>query len=204
MTAFVVEALLLIAAAFGIGVCLGLMLGRRQRARARRELPAAAPSSPSAGIVAAAPVADPHPAPALVGAEGEEMPPSLAVVEVAPAPVERESAIPNGAIGTARDGEGGRPLPGVRPPAEAPVAGAPVDDLKRLKGIGPLNEQRLHALGIHHFRQIAAWTPAEVEWVGSYLAFPGRIEREDWVGQARAIVAGTAPEALRMPPRKSR
>lgn len=202
MTAFVVEALLLIAAAFGIGVCLGLMLGRRLRARAGRALPAAAPAVLPAGSVAAAPVADRHPAPALAAAEGEAMPPSLPVVEAVPAVA--EPAVQDGAVATVPPGASGRPLPGVRPPAEAAVAGAPADDLKRLKGIGPLNEQRLHALGIHHFRQIAAWTPAEVEWVGSYLAFPGRIEREDWVGQAQAIVAGTAPEALRMPPRKSR
>ena len=49
------------------------------------------------------------------------------------------------------------------------------DDLKLIKGVGPQNEKRLHALGIWHFSQIAAWTPENVEWVGGYLAFPGRI-----------------------------
>jgi len=81
------------------------------------------------------------------------------------------------------------PHPGTRPPAlEAPEGGT-ADDLKLLKGIGPQNEQRLNALGIFHFRQIAAWTPEEAAWVGSSLAFPGRIEREDWIGQAQAWVA---------------
>jgi len=81
------------------------------------------------------------------------------------------------------------PHPGTRPPAlEAPEGGV-ADDLKLLKGIGPQNEQRLNALGIFHFRQIAAWTPQEAAWVGSSLAFPGRIEREDWIGQARALAA---------------
>jgi branched-chain amino acid transport system ATP-binding protein len=61
------------------------------------------------------------------------------------------------------------------------------DDLTKIKGIGAQNETRLNALGVYHFDQIAAWTPAEIEWVGDHLAFPGRIEREDWVGQATLL-----------------
>jgi len=68
----------------------------------------------------------------------------------------------------------------------APREGRP-DRLIDIDGIGPVNERKLHALGIYHFDQIAAWTPAEVRWVGTHLAFPGRIEREDWVGQARRM-----------------
>jgi NADH-quinone oxidoreductase subunit E len=85
---------------------------------------------------------------------------------------------------------------------EPPEAGS--DDLKLIKGIGPQNEARLNALGIHRLDQIAAWTAAEAQWVGSYLAFPGRIEREDWIGQAKALIAGTNPQDLRLPPRRPR
>ncbi|MFI5011842.1 MAG: NADH-quinone oxidoreductase subunit NuoE [Hyphomicrobiales bacterium] len=67
--------------------------------------------------------------------------------------------------------------------------GAP-DDLQRIKGIGRVNEGRLHALGMFHFDQIAHWTRAEIRWVGTYLAFPGRIDREDWTGQAKILAAG--------------
>ncbi|GGK46732.1 hypothetical protein [Salinarimonas ramus] len=75
---------------------------------------------------------------------------------------------------------------GTRPPTlEAPRGEA--DDLKRINGIGPTNEKKLNGLGIYHFDQIAAWDEAQVRWVGAYLAFPGRIEREDWVTQARAL-----------------
>ena len=82
---------------------------------------------------------------------------------------------------------------GTRPAAlEAALAGQP-DALTRIKGIGPGNERRLHDLGIYHFDQIAAWTRAEVAWVGTYLAFPGRIDREDWVGQAKALGGAAAP-----------
>jgi branched-chain amino acid transport system ATP-binding protein len=65
--------------------------------------------------------------------------------------------------------------------------GGAADDLTKIKGIGPQNEIRLNELGIWHFDQITAWTPAEIEWVGDHLAFPGCIEREDWVGQASVL-----------------
>jgi NADH-quinone oxidoreductase subunit E len=64
------------------------------------------------------------------------------------------------------------------------------DDLQRIKGIGPVNEQRLHELGLFHFDQIAAWTRPEIRWVGTYLSFPGRIDREQWVTQAASLAAG--------------
>lgn len=92
-----------------------------------------------------------------------------------------------------RERPAGEPHPGSRPPTLPAPEGEGPDDLKLLKGIGPQNERRLHALGIFHFRQIAAWTPEEAVWVGSYLAFPGRIEREDWIGQARALTDGAPP-----------
>lgn len=83
-------------------------------------------------------------------------------------------------------------IPGRRPAGLVAARDDAPDNLKIIKGIGPQNERRLHALGIWHFEQIAAWTPENVEWVGSYLAFPGRIEREDWIEQARALAAVTA------------
>ena len=72
---------------------------------------------------------------------------------------------------------------------DAPRGGT-ADDLKRIKGIGRVNEKKLNDLGIWHFDQIAAWTDAETAWIGAYLDFPDRIEREDWVGQAATLAAG--------------
>lgn len=71
----------------------------------------------------------------------------------------------------------------------APRAGVP-DNLTRIRGVGERNEARLNSLGIYHFGQIAAWTPGEVRWIGNYLAFPERIERDDWVGQAMILASG--------------
>jgi predicted flap endonuclease-1-like 5' DNA nuclease len=83
-----------------------------------------------------------------------------------------------------RDYAGDRPI-GLFAPLEGRV-----DDLKRISGIGQQNEARLHGLGIWHFAQIAAWTQENIRWVSSYLAFPGRIDREKWVEQARTLAAG--------------
>jgi NADH-quinone oxidoreductase subunit E len=71
-----------------------------------------------------------------------------------------------------------------RPPAlEAPRGDR--DDLKRIKGVGPKIEGILNGLGIYHFSQIADWTRDNVEWVDGYLKFKGRIDRDDWISQAR-------------------
>lgn len=75
--------------------------------------------------------------------------------------------------------------PPKRPDAfECPPSNPP-DDLKQIKGIGPVLEQRLHREGIHYFRQIAQWQPEDVRAVAARLsAFKGRIERDQWVAQA--------------------
>ena len=62
------------------------------------------------------------------------------------------------------------------------------DDLKRIKGIGPKLEKLCNQLGVWHFDQIAAWTDREVAWVDHHLeGFKGRIERDEWVAQAREL-----------------
>jgi NADH-quinone oxidoreductase subunit E len=75
-------------------------------------------------------------------------------------------------------------------PAALPAPRSAPDDLQRIKGVGPVNEKHLHDLGVFHFDQIAAWTRAEIRWVGTYLAFPGRIDREQWVAQAANLAHG--------------
>ncbi len=59
------------------------------------------------------------------------------------------------------------------------------DDLKRIRGIGPKLEQLLKSMGITSFRQIARFEAADIAVVTSALgAFPGRIERDDWISGA--------------------
>jgi len=96
------------------------------------------------------------------------------------------------------------PAPASAAPAPASVPAAPAavaeeaperleapqgdkDDLKKISGVGPKLEALLNEMGFWHFRQIAAWGPAEIAWVDARLKFKGRIERDDWVAQATEL-----------------
>lgn len=63
------------------------------------------------------------------------------------------------------------------------------DALTQIKGIGPKLSARLNALGIFHFHQIAGWSDLQAEWIEDQLSFKGKVRREDWIGQARQLVA---------------
>ena len=67
-------------------------------------------------------------------------------------------------------------------PKKAAAAGA--DDLKRISGVGPALEKKLHGFGITTFAQIAAWTPEDIAEFDDKLSFKGRIERDGWLEQA--------------------
>ncbi len=82
----------------------------------------------------------------------------------------------------AERGTSQKPQPIAKPAGKA-------DDLTRIKGIGPKLSSLLNELGIYHFKQIANWSDAEARWVDDYLAFKGRVDREDWIPQARALSA---------------
>jgi large subunit ribosomal protein L21 len=71
----------------------------------------------------------------------------------------------------------------------APKAAAGADDLKQLSGVGPALEKKLHEAGVTSFAQIAAWGEAEIAEFDEKLSFKGRIEREGWVEQAKALAA---------------
>ncbi|MEL6483050.1 MAG: NADH:ubiquinone oxidoreductase, partial [Pseudomonadota bacterium] len=103
----------------------------------------------------------------------------------APAPAAEPAADPAPAAAKMvdQDGEEG--------PAPALYTAAPDDggdDLQKLKGVGPKLEGVLHELGVYTFAQIASWGPDEIAWVDTRLNFKGRIERDDWVGQAKALI----------------
>jgi len=69
-----------------------------------------------------------------------------------------------------------------------------VDDIKRIKGIGAVIEKTLNELGVYKFEQIASWDQNNCAWVDNFLAFPGRIDREDWVNQAKLLASGGTTE----------
>lgn len=61
------------------------------------------------------------------------------------------------------------------------------DDLKKISGVGPVLEGKLHALGITKYAQVAAFTPEQIAQVDERLSFKGRIERDNWLEQAAEL-----------------
>ncbi len=96
--------------------------------------------------------------------------------EGAPAPTDE---------GDARAGGEAMPAHGLAAPM-----GGKADNLQMISGVGPKLEKVLHELGIYHFSQIAAWTEKDIAEVDERLKFKGRIERDEWVRQARLLAAG--------------
>ena len=89
-----------------------------------------------------------------------------------------------------------------KPPSAPPrrarcCARPPLDDLKRIRGIGVLIEKKLNQMGVVAYEQIANWTAEDVDRVSQSLDFKGRIERENWVEQARILASGGATEFSR-------
>lgn len=75
---------------------------------------------------------------------------------------------------------------------EAP-SGKP-DDLKLISGVGPVLEGRLNAIGITTWAQVAALKKADIAKLEDHLAFPGRVARDEWIKQAKALAKGGVEE----------
>jgi predicted flap endonuclease-1-like 5' DNA nuclease len=71
------------------------------------------------------------------------------------------------------------------------------DDLKRIRGIGVLIEKKLKSMGVASYEQIANWTAQDIDRISQSLDFKGRIERENWVEQARILASGGTTEFSR-------
>lgn len=64
------------------------------------------------------------------------------------------------------------------------------DDLTKINGVGPVIVKKLAAEGVTTFAQIAAWSEADVAAMDEKLSFKGRIDREEWISQAKKLAEG--------------
>lgn len=103
-------------------------------------------------------------------------------------------------------GAGSKAKPAAKPPAKKAPAAKPAaakskaapksgkakkDDLKKIKGIGPVYEKMLHKLGYKTFEQVAGWTKADIDRMQEEMpGFDSRIESENWIGQAAELAKG--------------
>ena len=99
------------------------------------------------------------------------------------------AALPKGASAEDRANAVGKKPRGL---PKARKAGA--DDLKLIKGVGPVIETKLNDKGIWHFDQIAAWDRGAVQWFDQFLSFKGRIDRDTWLKQAAILATGGETE----------
>lgn len=154
-------------------------------AAALASVPATASSAPAAAKPAPA-----KPTPAKPAAKPAAAKPSAAkpvATKTAPAPKTVASAKPAP--------KAAAPAKATAAPKKAPAAKG--DNLRRLIGIGPVNEKLLKGQGVTTYAQIAAWTAADIERIEHALQFGGRVERERWVEQATLLAAGNETEFAR-------
>ena len=62
------------------------------------------------------------------------------------------------------------------------------DDLTLIKGVGPYIEEKLNEIGIYNYDQVRKFKESDIRIITDLIDFfPGRIERDDWVGQAASL-----------------
>ncbi|MBL0372831.1 hypothetical protein JJB09_12405 [Rhizobium sp. KVB221] len=64
------------------------------------------------------------------------------------------------------------------------------DDLKRISGVGPKLEKMLKSMGVNSFAAIANWDDAEMRRIDEMLGLDNRVIRDNWAGQAKALLEG--------------
>jgi len=64
----------------------------------------------------------------------------------------------------------------------------PSDDLTAIRGLGPVMQERLNALGVFHFSQLAQMTDKNASWIAARIHIvPGRLIRDRWAEQAQML-----------------
>ncbi|MET0607010.1 MAG: 50S ribosomal protein L21 [Beijerinckiaceae bacterium] len=97
--------------------------------------------------------------------------------------------------------------PNAKAKTAAPVASAPAaaaapvaatgdaSNLSLIAGVGPTIEKKLRAAGVTSWDHIAAWTDEDVARWDAELKLGGRPKRDEWIEQAKELLAGKAPRA---------
>ena len=180
-------ALIALAVAIAIAYRIGVVRGERAARRPMSwpaERPAERPSEPAAthsAVAVPAPVSTSEAAPAAFGPAGSQC------AELAEERHRLYARLADALADTARYRQIVIDVEHNAPPPLLGAPGAP-DDLKLIVGVGPALERMLFQLGITNYRQIARWSERDIDEIDAKLAeFPGRIRRDAWVTQARAL-----------------
>ena len=176
MTMFVIQTLLLLAISFVFGCILGALVRHYRSTNVSKIQPVELEKEQVSTVDVKESDIDPEPALESMPLEAEKHSSDNQITEK---PAETNE-IPS--------------FEGKRDSGDSNQPEASKDNLKLIKGIGPQNEARLNSIGITSFSQIAAWSESEQYEIGEKLAFPGRVEREEWVKQAMILAEGEMPD----------
>ena len=82
-----------------------------------------------------------------------------------------------------------------QPAPQAFAAKPATTDISLIDGVGPVLTEKLKAAGYATLADIAGLTVAALEKLDAKLNLKGRALREDWIAQAKELVAGATPRA---------
>jgi len=155
--------------------------------------PSAKPSAPAA-LVSTSPTAKSAPAakPAASAKPAAAKPAATKPAAAKPAAAKSSAAKPAAAKAA--------PKVAAAKPTAAPKTAGKADNLRRLIGIGPVNDKLLKGLGVTTYAQIAGWSAADVKRIEDTLNFDGRIAREKWIEQAKLLAGSDEKEFARQFP----
>ena len=80
-------------------------------------------------------------------------------------------------------------------PKAAEAAAGVKDDVELIGGVGPALKKKLAEAGVTTLSQIAAMSAADMAKLDEDLKLGGRTEREEWVEQAKELLAGKPARA---------
>jgi large subunit ribosomal protein L21 len=80
-------------------------------------------------------------------------------------------------------------------PKADPVEAQIVDDIKLIGGVGPALEKKLIGAGITSLKELSKLSAKKLAELDDELKLGGRTEREEWVDQAKELLAGKPPRA---------
>lgn len=199
MVIFLLQALLLISAAFIIGAILGHLFKRfspKTDSVSQESTRAADARLAAATHVPVTPANDDVSKPL----SGPAMVPPAEPVPAMASPVAARSKTKAPAQKTVAKTAGSRAVRVSQDDTHRPALlknarrGKP-DRLSDIEGIGTVIQSELHTLGVFHFDQIAGWDVDQAAWVSRAIGFPGRAHRESWMKQAADMIrqAGDVP-----------
>lgn len=122
-------------------------------------------------------------APAAPAPQATPLPVEPAPVSSMPAAETPPAAKPVPARAAPKKPAAKKPAPAPKAPKSPPLP----DDLKKIRGIGPRIEAGLNSHGVYRYAQIARWSRKRITELDTHLTLRGRIDREQWVEQAKAL-----------------